>query len=334
MSKVKILVILSLLLLLVAYSWASEVKNTVARQVGNRVTFTYDLIGDKADAEVTVTITVQGKSYQTSNLHLEGDFGKVRTGRGKTIQWNVLQDFPKGISGTIVWEIVAGGKVYVSMVTGAKFILIPAGTFTIETTSKAYQVTISKPFYMQTTELTQGQWRKVMGNNPSYFSSCGDDCPVESVSWNDVQDFISKLNIMEGTDKYRLPTEAEWEYAARSGGKRETFSGTNSTSELGNYAWYTDNTPHRGTNPVGQKKPNELGLYDMTGNVSEWCQDWYGDYPSNQITYPKGPSSGSERVYRGGDFFSSAMNCRVIVGGARRPNSDRNNLGFRLLKTP
>jgi formylglycine-generating enzyme required for sulfatase activity len=120
---------------------------------------------------------------------------------------------------------------------GMKFVLIPAGTFTMGSPSSKpdrrnsetqHQVTISRPFYMQTTTVTQGQWKSVMGSNPSGFSSCGDDCPVEQVSWNDVQDFIRKLNQQEGTDKFRLPTEAEWEYAARSGGKQEEYAGTSS----------------------------------------------------------------------------------------------------------
>ncbi|MCX7634943.1 MAG: formylglycine-generating enzyme family protein, partial [Syntrophales bacterium] len=186
----------------------------VAKQVGNRAEFTYDLIGEEADAEVNVTITVQGKTYRASELHLEGDFGKVTTGRQKKIYWNVLQDFPRGVSGTLAWEIVAGGKEFVSRVLGAKFVLIPAGTFMMGSPADEperfideiqHRVTISKPFYLQTTEVTQGQWRAVMGNNPSYFRNCGDYCPVERVSWNDVQEFIRRLNRMEGTDKYRLP---------------------------------------------------------------------------------------------------------------------------------
>jgi len=113
-----------------------------------------------------------------------------------------------------------------------------------------------------------------MGGNRSYFQNCGDDCPVETVSWNDAQDFISRLNQRTGK-RFRLPTEAEWEYAARSGGKREKWAGTSSESELGDYAWYSKNSGGS-THPVGQKKPNGLGLYDMSGDVWEWCQDWYG----------------------------------------------------------
>lgn len=335
-NKAKILFLAALLLFSAVYSWAAEVKNVVAKQVGNRAEFTYDLVGEEADAEVTVTITVQGKTYKASDLHLEGDFGKVATGTKKKIYWNVLQDFPRGFSGTINWEIVAGGKEFVSRVTGAKFVLIPAGTFTMGGSGSdetKHQVTISKPFYMQTTELTQGQWQKVMGSNPSYFKDCGDDCPVEQVSWNDVQDFIGRLNRQEGTDKYRLPTEAEWEYAARSGGKQETYAGTSSESDLGEYAWYDKNSGGK-THPVGQKRPNGLGLYDMSGNVWEWVQDWYGDYPSGSVTDPTGPSSGSSRVIRGGSWLSGASYCRSAVRYDNTPGGRSGSIGFRLVRTP
>jgi len=128
-----------------------------------------------------------------------------------------------------------------------------------------HQVTISKPFYMQTTELTQGQWKKVMGKKVSArHSKDGDNYPVTGVSWDDVDVFISKLNSIERTGKYRLPTEAEWEYAARSGGKAEKWAGTNDESNLFEYAWY-DKTFGRVPHPVGRKKPNGLGLYDMSG---------------------------------------------------------------------
>jgi formylglycine-generating enzyme required for sulfatase activity len=233
-------------------------------------------------------------------------------------------------------------NILTSTTIGAKFVLIPAGTFAMGSPSNEpgrgsdetlHQVTISKPFYIQTTELTQGQWQKVMGSNPSYFKDCGGDCPVERVSWNDVQDFIRKLNKMEGIDKYRLPTEAEWEYAARSGGKVEEYAGTNSESALGDYAWYNANSGSK-THTVGQKLPNSLGLYDMSGNVWEWVQDWYGDYLPGSVTDPVGPSSGSYRVFRGGSWLSHALLCRATSRNNSAPELRRYLLGFRLVKTP
>ena len=332
MKRRIILFIIFLFLFTTLSAFAAEVKNTTFRQVGNRVQFTYDLIGDEADAEVDVTLTIQGKSYKASDLHLEGAFGKVRTGKGNTLWWNVLQDFPRGLNAKVAWRIEAGGKVFTSPTLGAKFVLITAGTFQMGDSGKQHQVTISRPFYIQTTEVTQGQWKKVMGSNPSNFSGCGDDCPVEQVSWDDVQDFIRKLNSMEGTDKYRLPTEAQWEYAARSGGKAEEYAGTSSESSLGDYAWYSANSGSK-THSVGQKKPNGLGLYDMSGNVWEWVQDWYGDYPSGSVTDPTGPSSGSDRVSRGGSWYADPKYCRSAYRSYSPPDARGSYLGFRLSRT-
>jgi len=137
---------------------------------------------------------------------------------------------------------------------------------------------------MQTTEVTQGQWQDVMGGNPSYFKKCGEACPVEWVSWNDAQRFIEKLNAKEDTKRYRLPTEAEWEYACRAG-SQASFSFGNDVDALPEYAWYRANSEKR-THPVGRRKPNPHGLNDMHGNVWEWCQDWYGRYPEGQVTAP------------------------------------------------
>ncbi|MGA3208894.1 MAG: formylglycine-generating enzyme family protein [Syntrophales bacterium] len=314
--------------------YAAEVKNVICKQVGNQVQLTYDLIGDEADAEVDVMLTIQGKSYKTSDLHLKGDFGKVLTGKGKILWWNVLQDFPRGVyAANMAWRIVAWERVFTSPTLGAKFVLIPAGTFLMGKSGNQHQVTISQAFYMQTTELTQGQWKRLMGSNPSHFSSCGDDCPVEMVSWHDVQDFIRKLNRQEGTDKYRLPTEAEWEYAARSGGRQEEYAGTSSESNFGDYAWYFANSDSK-THSVGQKRPNALELYDMSGNVWEWVQDGYGNYPSNHVTDPAGPSSGSRAVNRGGSWGNFAQLCRTAFRSSYTLSSRSAYLGFRLARTP
>jgi formylglycine-generating enzyme required for sulfatase activity len=196
---------------------------------------------------------------------------------------------------------------------------------------RQHQVTISQPFFMQTTEVTQGQWKRLMGSNPSHFSSCGDDCPVENVSWNDVQDFIVKLNRQEGTDKYRLPTETQWEYAARAGMQTRFSSGDDDT-DLSRTGWYRGNSGLK-THPVGQKIPNTWGLYDMHGNVWEWVQDWKGDYPSGSLTDPEGPSSGSRRVYRGGAWYYNAKICRSANRNDIDPGGRGSGLGFRLLRT-
>jgi len=181
---------------------------------------------------------------------------------------------------------------------------------------------------MQTTEVTQGQWQAVMGNNPSYFNNCGEDCPVEQVSWNDAQEFIRRLNQKESVSGYRLPTEAEWEYAERAG-TNTVYSFGDSDSQLSNYAWYAGNSGGK-THPVAQKNSNSWGLYDMHGNAWEWYQDWYGSYPTGSVTDPKGPSSGSYRVHRGGSWRSRARGCRSANRYFSTPDFRDDNLGFRL----
>jgi formylglycine-generating enzyme required for sulfatase activity len=164
-----------------------------------------------------------------------------------------------------------------------------------------------------------------MGSNPSYFK--GDNLPVEKVSWNDCQEFIRKLNGLTGKN-FRLPTEAEWEYAARGGNRSggTEYAGSNS---IGSVAWYTENSGRK-THTVKGKSPNELGLYDMSGNVWEWCSDWYGDYDSGSQTNPKGPSIGSYRVLRGGGWYGSARYCRVSGRDCYAPSLWINFIGFRL----
>jgi formylglycine-generating enzyme required for sulfatase activity len=158
-------------------------------------------------------------------------------------------------------------------------------------------------------EVAQSQWQTVMGSNPSYFSGCS-ECPVEQVSWNDIQEFIKKLEKLTGK-RFRLPTEAEWEFAARGGNRSRgyVYSGGNNPWTVG---WNKDNS-NDNTHPVGQKAANELGLYDMSGNVYEWCSDWYGEnyYKASPSNNPKGPSSGAKHVLRGGGWYVKAAYSRV-----------------------
>jgi len=178
---------------------------------------------------------------------------------------------------------------------------------------------------MGETEVTQALWKAVMGSNPSNWK--GDNLPVESVSWNDCQEFIRKLNQLTGRN-FRLPTEAEWEFAARGGNQSYGYKYAGSNS-IGSVAWYTDNSGSK-THAVKGKSPNELGLYDMSGNVYEWCSDWKGSYGSGSQTNPKGPSSGSSRVFRGGSWYNLARYCRVSYRRDLGPGSRGINLGFRL----
>ena len=189
-----------------------------------------------------------------------------------------------------------------------------------------HRVTLTNNYYVGKYEITQALWQAVLGNNPSRFK--GDDLPVEKVSWDDCQDFISKLNAMTGK-RFRLPSEAEWEYAARGGKKSRgyQYSGSNT---FGDVAWYYGNSGPK-THAVGTKQPNELGIYDMTGNVWEWCQDWFGSYSSSPQTNPTGAASGSYRVYRGGSWCNSARDCRTSYRRGNTPDFRYFDLGLRLV---
>ena len=186
-----------------------------------------------------------------------------------------------------------------------------------------HSVTLSS-YYICKYEVTQALWRAVMGSNPSKFK--GDNLPVEQVSWNDCQTFINRLNSYTGRN-FRLPTEAEWEFAARGGNysRHYKYSGSN---YIGDVAWYTDNSGNR-THPVGTKQANELGLYDMSGNVWEWCSDWYGSYSSYSQNDPTGPNSGSYRMRRGGSWDNGAANCRS--SNRYSPGDRFHTLGLRLV---
>ena len=232
-----------------------------------------------------------------------------------------------------------------------KMVKVQGGTFTMGATPErdgvvynnekpAHRVTLSS-YYIGETEVTQALWMAVMGSNPSELPSTGtsvalemsslyravDIYPVENVSWYNCQTFIKKLNQLTGR-KFRLPTEAEWEFAARGGNKSKgyKYSGSNT---IGDVAWYDVNSGET-THPIKDKAPNELGIYDMSGNVEEWCQDWYGDYSSSAQTNPKGPTSGSYRVRRGGSWYFNAGYCRTAYRSYDWPAYLINNLGFRL----
>ena len=217
-----------------------------------------------------------------------------------------------------------------------KMVKVAGGTFQMGATSEqgsdaydneypVHSVTLSD-YYIGQTEVTQELWEAVMGSNPSYFKG-NNQCPVEKVSWDDCQEFIEKLNRLTGKN-FRLPTEAEWEYAARGGNKSKgyKYSGSNDADAV---ACYEDNSGSK-THPVATKQSNELGLYDMSGNVYEWCQDWYGDYTSRSQSNPKGANTGSYRVLRGGSWFSDAGNVRVSLHDGSLPDNRFDNGGLRL----
>jgi formylglycine-generating enzyme required for sulfatase activity len=256
--------------------------------------------------------------------------------------------------------------------TGIEMILIQPGTFTMGSPTSEegrdkrgnnetqHQVTISRSYYLGKTEVTQGMWKNIMGDNPSHFSSCGEECPVEKASWKETVEFCNKLSDREGLTRcysdsssnatwnqgctgYRLPTEAEWEYAARAGTSTRFACGDDKSclKELG---WYlsTPGVGPRGpnggvfpqTHPVGEKTANAWGLYDMHGNVWEWVWDWKAEYPGGPVTDPAGPSAGSDRVIRGGGSADyDGRGCRSANRNGRGPGDHVQFVGFRLARS-
>lgn len=239
-----------------------------------------------------------------------------------------------------------------ALLDGSGMARIPAGEFLmgaggeIEDAKPAHRVRITQVFEMSKCEVTQAQWKTVMtdpharpdakrdtpdggapGTDPSHFK--GASLPVENVSWDDVQIFLRRLNARDSTQRYRLPTEAEWEYASKAGKAGGDLTNLNAK------AWYKPNSEGQ-TQPTGQKQPNAWGLYDMLGNVSEWVQDWYAPdyYAQSPVTNPTGPDSGSYRVYRGGCWFDEEKYCRPALRRFDFPVSRFYNVGFRVVRTP
>jgi formylglycine-generating enzyme required for sulfatase activity len=239
------------------------------------------------------------------------------------------------------------GQIYKSKETkekitryGMDFVYIPPGLFKMGSPKKEsergagevlHQVLLTQGFYMQTTPVTQQQWGAMMGNNPSKFKGDGER-PVEKVSWDDGQDFIGRLNEREGRKVFGLPTEAQWEYACRAGTETRYYTG-DTEADLDRAAWYQRNS-NKTTHPVAQKEPNSFGLYDMHGNVFEWCQDWHDDYSKSGAIDPDGPSNGSHRVVRGGSWNDSAGYCRSAYRYRIRSGLRSLDLGFRLVLFP
>ncbi len=224
-------------------------------------------------------------------------------------------------------------------VTGMEFILVNGGCYQmgdgfgdgLPSEKPLHEVCVDS-YYLGKYEVTQGQWKKVMGENPSHFKACGDNCPVESVKWTDIQSFLAELERLTG-QTYRLPTEAEWEYAARDGGKMVKWAGTSSENKFGDYAWYDANSGDK-THPVGLKKANALGFYDMSGNVWEWTSDWYGEqyYQKSARDNPRGPDEGANRLLRGGCWLDRAKDCRTAIRFSFNPANSFKSIGFRLVR--
>jgi formylglycine-generating enzyme required for sulfatase activity len=264
--------------------------------------------------------------------NVSGDVGKNISAGQKSITWKVLEEQDQLVGSKIKFKVIAVGKKVLAPLDH-EMIFVEGGTFQMGSNSAGsnekpvHSVTLST-FYIGKYEVTQAQWQAVMGSNPSYFKDC-DQCPIEQVSWNDVQDFIRKLNAQTGKN-YRLPTEAEWEYAAKGGksSKGYTYSGSNNWNLV---AWYMTNSGNK-TNSVGGQQANELGIYDMTGNVWEWCSDWYGAYNSYSETNPTGASTGERRVLRGGGWNCASDLCSSTCRLKKfYPDISDDVCGFRLV---
>ena len=351
MNKKNIILIITVMLA-VATASAQTVTNVTAEQVNKTIHVSYDI--DKL-ADITLFVSTDGGSTYIQLYRVSGDVGKNVSAGHKTIVWDVLAEWERLVGENIMFKVRSVSKIKAQeqedltfTVNGVTFkmVYVEGGTFTMGCTSEqaedcsiyekpAHSVTVSD-FYMGETEVTQALWQAVMGSNPSRIK--GDNLPMDDVSWNDCQKFIVKLNAQTGKT-FRLPTEAEWEYAARGGNKSGgyKYSGSDNIEEV---AWYWRNSGKKymkgrremfwqkwksmkknncQAHPVRQKKANELGLYDMSGNVDEWCSDWYGYYGGSSQTNPVGPSSGSDRVLRGGSWDDLVTECRVSYRGSAGP---------------
>jgi formylglycine-generating enzyme required for sulfatase activity len=323
---------------------SEEVQNVRIDQIKDRIVVQYDLLS-REPLEVRVKFLEGETPVLYSAKSLSGDIGEgVGPGIGKRIFWDVFRDYPEGLAlDALVAEVTTrkrSGGIWQEPTTGMEFVWVPGGCYQMGcgswTSSCAgdenpvHEVCVDG-FWMGKYEVTQGQWKRVMVDNPSSFKE-GDNYPVEGISWNNAREFANKLvDINQGRYKFRLPTEAEWEYACRSGGKLEGHAGGGDVERI---AWYWDNSDRK-THPVGAKDPNGLGLYDMSGNVWEWCEDLYNKeaYTAHDHNNPVHTMDGHLRVIRGGGWFNMPWGVRCALRGYLSPGVRYFSLGFRVVST-
>ena len=331
---IKLVFVLLLSVFTAVCSFGQTVSNVDAYQEGKNIIITYDTDKEGSVGGVYCS-TDGGRTWSKPLRQVTGDVNKQVPAGSHRIVWDVLAEREKLAGANICFKVEVNSGRF--MVNGVSFemVRVEGGTFRMGATSEqedeadsdekpVHGVTLSS-YYIGKTEVTQALWQAVMGSNPSRFE--GSDLPVECVSWNDCQEFIQKLNRLTGRN-FRLPTEAEWEFACRGGNNSRgyKYSGSNN---LGSVAWYNDNSGGQ-TQPVGTKAPNELGIFDMSGNVWEWCSDWYANYTSYSQTNPTGPHSGSNRVHRGGSWGYDAWRCRSSCRIINDPTFRNIGLGLRL----
>jgi len=313
-------VVISFFFLLTGLSGQSY-KNVEAYQDGLSITVKYDMSGElfRGD-QVALTFSIDGGKSYSFIKDAEGDLGaKVLPGKNNEINWLLIdKDFIVGKILNFRIVTIPEGMAYVD---GGQYTRINVNA---KKNEKSEHIVALGSYLIDKTEVTQREYRHVMGKFASDYSGCM-ECPVENVSWYDAMDYAKKIG-------KRLPTEAEWEFAAR-GGKNynnsNSFSGSNKINDV---AWFLANTDSK--QPVGKKKPNELGIYDMSGNVWEWCSDWYHDdyFQIASKNNPQGPDYGTERVVRGGSWFSNDVFCDVTRRYKLKPDYRDTNFGFRCVK--
>ena len=307
---------------------AQQISNMRTRFTGSTVEVTYTLTTRTSENIELLYSTDQGNTYQTC-LAVKGNL-QAQTSGNKKVIWECVED------GIIMADVILKLSFQTSMaiemvsVEGGRFMMgcsnEQAGGKCPNDEQPVHPVTVSS-FSIGKYPITQGQWKAVMGDNPSYFAK-GDNYPVDNISWDDAQEFIRALNDKTGKN-YRLPTEAEWEYAAR-GGKKSMGYRYSGSNNVNNIAWYENNSKGT-THPVGAKSPNELGIYDMSGNVWEWCNDWAGPYSEGEQTNPTGPSSGTYRTLRGGSWRTPVTDCLNSYRFDVIPSEHYFSLGLRLV---
>ena len=318
---------------------ATEISIDEEGGTSDPITVTTDGTYTVTSSESWATISQSGNSFTVTAAALTGDTRTTTI----TVSLTGLKNGESLFRNIKVWQGVASQDFTVTgngKTVTFKMIKVMPGTFQMGSESgdsdekPVHQVTLTNTYFMGETEVTQGLWYAVMGQSPTSDGNkwesqygIGDNYPAYRISYEDCQKFLTKLNQLTG-QQFRFPTEAEWEFAAKGGTQSQgyTYAGSNT---IGDVAWYTDNSGSK-THEVKTKKANELGLYDMSGNVWEWCADWYGSYSSGAQTNPTGATSGSDRVFRGGGWGSTATNCRVANRSYITPSYRHDGLGFRL----
>ena len=310
------------------YSWSGEIVS-IAMEVSEDEDFANANSFEASVSGNSLAVTATGLKAETKYYYrIIIDTGSV-TFESETRTFETLKT---------IFSLTVNGVIF-------EMVYVEGGTFDMGATSEqgsdaydneypVHSVTLDG-YYIGKFEVTQELWLAVMGSwpgtAPSNVWGVGANYPAYNISWNDCQEFVSMLNSLTGRT-FRLPTEAEWEYAAR-GGKKSSHYKYSGSGNIYDVAWNRDNSGGK-THAVGTKSPNELGIYDMSGNVWEWCSDWYGSYSAGAQTNPQGPSSGSGRVLRGGSWFDVARSCRVSHRGYYDPNTSFNCYGLRLVLVP